>query len=117
MQITKSYLEDMRDKGFSSQQMREQIKKDFNKTITNAQLKSFLKLAKIDMRKKPKFTGFEFVDDVAETQDTQSEGVVSSLIREGYTLSTGDASFTTPGLSTVTDEDEGMPTSDTAPWL
>lgn len=68
MQITKSYLQGLFDRGFTVKAMKGQIKTDFNANVTIGYLKLSLHKFGFDLRRKPQRTDVVFVDD------TQQEG-------------------------------------------
>ena len=75
MQITKSYLQGLFDRGFTVKAMKDQIRSDFNTNVTIGYLRLALHKFGFDLRRKPQRTDVVFVDD------TQQE--------EGYTIPAG----------------------------
>lgn len=92
-QVTKSYLQNLYDLGFSVKDMKSKIKEDFGAEVTVGYLKLAIKRFGLDLRKKPRRTDVVFVDDTIETAETaipqtESAQLQGYQIKPGHTLVT-----------------------------
>lgn len=95
-QVTKSYLQNLYDMGFTVKDMKSKIKEDFNAEVTVGYLRLAIKRFGLDLRKKPRRTDIVFVDDTVESNVPPMEFPNSEQtyqIRPGYTQQLGAKAF------------------------
>lgn len=115
-QVTKSYLQNLYDMGFSVKDMKSKIKEDFGAEVTVGYLKLAIKRFGLDLRKKPRRTDVVFVDDtidnnaeIAVPQVEPAQPAQGYQIKPGHTLVTEGLEAFESGLESASPQTDDLP--------